>query len=278
VIAETGYFALLLALAVAAAQAVVPLIGARRGDAQLMDFARAAAQAQFGFIALAFACLTWAFVVSDFTVSLVVQSSHSAKPLLYKFSGVWGNHEGSMVLWVLILALFGAAIATFGDNLPPALRARVLAVQAMIGVAFLAFIVFTSNPFQRVFPPPADGNGLNPLLQDPGLAFHPPLLYLGAAMDARRVGSADSRHRPRQLVGVLRARLGRLVVLGPGRERLVHAVADRDCPAAFGNRRREARRAEELDRAARHPCLLAVTGRYVPGALGRAQLGACLRR
>jgi cytochrome c-type biogenesis protein CcmF len=179
VIAETGHFALLLALAVALAQAVVPLVGARRGDVQLMDFARAAAQAQFTFIALAFACLTWAFVVSDFTVSLVVQSSHSAKPLLYKFSGVWGNHEGSMVLWVLILALFGAAIATFGDNLPPALRARVLAVQAMIGVAFLAFIVFTSNPFQRVFPPPADGNGLNPLLQDPGLAFHPPLLYLG---------------------------------------------------------------------------------------------------
>jgi cytochrome c-type biogenesis protein CcmF len=179
VIAEAGHFALLLALAVALAQAIVPLVGAARGDSQLMDFARAAAQAQFGFIALAFACLTWAFVVSDFTVSLVVQSSHSAKPLLYKITGVWGNHEGSMVLWVLILALFGAAIAVFGENLPPALRARVLSVQAMIGVAFLAFIVFTSNPFQRVFPPPADGNGLNPLLQDPGLAFHPPLLYLG---------------------------------------------------------------------------------------------------
>jgi cytochrome c-type biogenesis protein CcmF len=179
VIAEAGHFALLLALAVALAQAIVPLAGAARGDVRLMDFARAAAQAQFAFIALAFGCLTWAFVVSDFTVSLVVQSSHSAKPLLYKLTGVWGNHEGSMVLWVLILALFGAAIATFGDNLPPALRARVLAVQAMIGVAFLAFIVFTSNPFLRVFPPPADGNGLNPLLQDPGLAFHPPLLYLG---------------------------------------------------------------------------------------------------
>jgi cytochrome c-type biogenesis protein CcmF len=178
-IAEAGHFALLLALAIALAQAVVPLIGASRGDASLMEFGRAAAQAQFGFIAVAFACLTWAFVVSDFTVSLVVQSSHSAKPLLYKISGVWGNHEGSMVLWVLILALFGAAIAVFGDNLPPSLRARVLSVQAMIGVAFLAFIVLTSNPFQRVFPPPPDGNGLNPILQDPGLAFHPPLLYLG---------------------------------------------------------------------------------------------------
>jgi cytochrome c-type biogenesis protein CcmF len=179
VIAEAGHFALLLALAIALAQAIVPLVGAQRGDVQLMDFARAAAQAQFGFIAVAFFCLTWAFVVSDFTVSLVVQSSHSLKPMLYKITGVWGNHEGSMVLWVLILALFGAAIAVFGDNLPPALRARVLSVQAMIGAAFLAFIIFTSNPFQRVFPPPADGNGLNPLLQDPGLAFHPPLLYLG---------------------------------------------------------------------------------------------------
>ena len=178
-IAEIGQFALLLALAVALAQAIVPLAGAARRDARLMDFARPAAFTQFGFVALAFACLTWAFVVSDFTVAAVVQNSHSAKPLLYKITGVWGNHEGSMVLWVLTLALFGAAIAAFGDNLPPGLRARVLAVQAMIGVAFLAFIVFTSNPFERIFPPPPDGNGLNPILQDPGLAFHPPLLYLG---------------------------------------------------------------------------------------------------
>ncbi len=178
-IAEIGHFALLLALAVALAQAVVPLAGAARGDARMMDFARSASFAQFGFVVLAFACLTWAFVVSDFTVAAVVQNSHSAKPLLYKITGVWGNHEGSMVLWVLTLALFGAAIAAFGGNLPPGLRARVLAVQAMIGVAFLAFIVFTSNPFERVFPPPPDGNGLNPLLQDPGLAFHPPLLYVG---------------------------------------------------------------------------------------------------
>ncbi|HEX6978007.1 MAG TPA: heme lyase CcmF/NrfE family subunit [Alphaproteobacteria bacterium] len=178
-IAEIGHFALLLALAVASVQAIVPLIGAARGDAQLMQLARPAAVAQFGFIATAFACLTWAFVVSDFTVAAVVANSHSAKPLLYKITGVWGNHEGSMVLWVLILALFGAAVALFGRNLPPALRARVLAVQGMIGVAFLAFIVFTSNPFLRVFPPPADGRDLNPLLQDPGLAFHPPLLYTG---------------------------------------------------------------------------------------------------
>src|SRR5262249_9909024 len=178
-IAEAGHFALLLALAIALAQAIVPLIGASRGDTALMDFGKAAAQAQFGFVAVAFFCLMWSFVVSDFTVSLVVQSSHSAKPLLYKISGVWGNHEGSMVLWVFILSLFGAAIAVFGENLPPSLRARVLSVQALIGVAFLMVIVLTSTPCQPVFPPPADGNGLNPILQDPGLAFHPPLLYLG---------------------------------------------------------------------------------------------------
>ena len=120
-----------------------------------------------------------AYVTSDFSVANVVANSHSAKPLLYKIAGVWGNHEGSMLLWALILALFGAAVALFGSNLPDALRARVLGVQALIGVGFLAFILFTSNPFERVSPAPPDGNGLNPLLQDPGLAFHPPMLYLG---------------------------------------------------------------------------------------------------
>jgi cytochrome c-type biogenesis protein CcmF len=178
-IAEIGHFALALALAVALVQSAVPLVGAERNDTRLMGVAGPAALAQFGFVALAFASLMHAYIVSDFSVLNVVQNSHSAKPLLYKITGVWGNHEGSMVLWVLILSLFGAAVAASGRNLPPALRARVLAVQAMIAVAFLAFILFTSNPFLRVDPPPADGAGLNPLLQDPGLAFHPPLLYLG---------------------------------------------------------------------------------------------------
>ena len=126
-----------------------------------------------------FAALTYAFVTSDFSVRLVVLNSHTDKPLLYKITGVWGNHEGSMLLWVMIVALFGAAVAWFGDNLPPTLRARVLSVQAMIGVAFLAFVLFTSNPFLRMGTPPFNGQDLNPLLQDPGLAFHPPFLYLG---------------------------------------------------------------------------------------------------
>jgi cytochrome c-type biogenesis protein CcmF len=178
-IPELGHFALVLALVIALVQAVVPLIGAWRGDASLVALARPAAAAQLLFIALAFAALTWCYVVSDFSVVNVASNSHSAKPMLYKVSGVWGNHEGSIVLWVLILALFGAAVAAFGANLPPSFRARVLAVQAMIAVGFLAFSLLTSNPFQRLDPAPADGNGLNPLLQDPGLAFHPPFLYLG---------------------------------------------------------------------------------------------------
>jgi cytochrome c-type biogenesis protein CcmF len=178
-IAEVGHYALALALVVALAQSVLPLIGAARGSLPLMRVGSSAALGQFAFVGLAFALLTQAYLVSDFTVSNVVANSHSAKPLLYKITGVWSNHEGSMVLWVLILALFGALVAARGGNLPPSLRARVLAIQGMIGAAFLAFILFTSNPFLRVFPPPADGNGMNPVLQDPGLAFHPPFLYLG---------------------------------------------------------------------------------------------------
>jgi len=178
-IPELGHYALALALLVAAFQSLVPLIGAARGDGALMASAAPAAQSQFILVAASFAALTYAYVTSDFTVANVAANSHSAKPLLYKVSGVWGNHEGSLLLWVLILTLFGAAVATFGANLPPALKARVLAVQGMIGLGFLAFMLFTSNPFLRLDPAPPDGRGLNPLLQDPGLAFHPPFLYLG---------------------------------------------------------------------------------------------------
>ena len=177
--AEFGHFALILAFAVSLFQMVVPLVGASKGWAGWVDSARPAAVAQFLLVGLSFAALTMAFVTSDFSVKLVYDNSHTAKPMLYKISGVWGNHEGSMLLWVLILALFGAMAAAFGDNLPPALRARVLAVQASIGAAFYAFIIFTSNPFLRLASPPFDGRDLNPLLQDPGLAFHPPFLYLG---------------------------------------------------------------------------------------------------
>src|SRR5262245_11985580 len=176
---EIGHYALILALLLSVTQAGVPLVGARLRDPALMSFAGHAAFAQFAFVALAFACLTYAFVTSDFSVEVVAANSHTAKPLLYKISGVWGNHEGSMLLWVLILSVFGAAVALAGSNLPDTLRANVLAVHGMVGLGFLAFIVFTSNPFARLHPPLQDGNGLNPILQDPGLAIHPPFLYLG---------------------------------------------------------------------------------------------------
>ncbi len=176
---ELGHYALVLALCVAAAQGTLPLLGARRGDAGMMELGRTAALAQCALVALAFAALVQAYVVSDFSVANVARNSHTAKPLLYKITGTWGNHEGSMLLWALILALFGAGVAAFSGNLPATLRARVLGIQGLIGLGFLAFILFTSNPFERLDPPPIDGDDLNPLLQDPGLAFHPPLLYLG---------------------------------------------------------------------------------------------------
>src|SRR5712664_1315370 len=178
-ITEIGHFSLVLALCIAVLQASLPLYGAARAEAALIAWARPAALAQFLFVAIAFFALMHAYAVSDFSLANVAANSNSIKPLLYKLTGVWSNHEGSMLLWVFILALFGAAVAAFSHNLPPQLRARVLAVQAMIGVGFLLFILLTSNPFLRLWPTPANGAGLNPILQDRGLAFHPPWLYLG---------------------------------------------------------------------------------------------------
>ncbi len=178
-IIEIGHFALILALFVALLQSVMPLLGAARARLGWMEMGRTAAVVQFGLCGIAMLALMHAYVTSDFSVLNVVENSHTDKPLLYKITGVWGNHEGSMLLWVFMLSLCGAAVAVFSDNLPPALRARVLAVQGMIGVGFLLFILLTSNPFLRSVPAPANGQGLNPVLQDPGLAFHPPFLYLG---------------------------------------------------------------------------------------------------
>jgi cytochrome c-type biogenesis protein CcmF len=178
-IAEIGHYALVLALGLAVIQAIAPIVGARTHDERLMAVAGPTAFAQLAFVTLAFAALTWCYVVSDFSVVNVYENSHSAKPMLYKITGVWGNHEGSMVLWVLILALFGALVALFGGNLPATLKANVLGVQSWIAAAFLAFILGTSNPFLRIANPPLEGRDLNPILQDIGLAVHPPLLYLG---------------------------------------------------------------------------------------------------
>ena len=178
-VTELGHFALICAFVVAIVGTIAPLIGAARKDASWMAIAAPAATLQLVCTAFSFAALTWAFVQSDFSLRLVTLNSHSAKPMIYKISGTWGNHEGSMLLWVLILTLFGALCAWFGGNIPPTLKARVLSVQSAIAVAFFAFIIFTSNPFLRLATPPFDGQDLNPLLQDPGLALHPPFLYLG---------------------------------------------------------------------------------------------------
>nr|WP_202050006.1 heme lyase CcmF/NrfE family subunit [Microvirga mediterraneensis] len=176
---EAGHFALALALGLSLIQFIVPLWGARANDPVLMAVAPTSALAVLACIGFSFLALTFAYLNSDFSVLNVVQNSHSAKPLIYKISGVWGNHEGSMLLWVLILALFGGVVALARNNIPLRLQANTLAVQASITIAFLLFILTTSNPFTRVIPAAPEGQDLNPLLQDPGLAIHPPLLYIG---------------------------------------------------------------------------------------------------
>ena len=178
-IVELGHFALVLALALSLVQSFVPLYGARVGDNRLMAVADSVATFAFLAVAASFAALTWAYVTSDFSVLNVVENSHTLKPLIYKISGVWGNHEGSMLLWVLILSLFSALVALFGRNLPASLKANVLSVQGLISSSFLLFILITSNPFLRLNNPPTEGQDLNPVLQDVGLAIHPPMLYLG---------------------------------------------------------------------------------------------------
>jgi cytochrome c-type biogenesis protein CcmF len=178
-IAELGHYALVLALVLALVQSVVPLFGVRTRDRVLMGVAEPTAIAQFGFIALSFGALVTCYVTSDFSVATVFENSHSAMPLIYKMTSAWGNHEGSMLLWVLILSVFGAMVALFANNLPDTLKATVLAVQSWIASAFLLFILVTSNPFMRIPEAPFEGRDLNPVLQDLGLAIHPPLLYVG---------------------------------------------------------------------------------------------------
>ena len=239
---ELAHFSLILAFAISIVQMIVPFVGAQKNWRNWMAIAEPAATAQVVLVGLSFAALTWAFVVSDFSVKLVYNNSHTDKPLLYKISGVWGNHEGSLLLWVLILVIFGACAAWFGGDLPERLRARVLAVQAAVSVAFYAFILFTSNPFERLAFAPLNGRDLNPLLQDPGLAFHPPFLYLGYVglsmtysfavaaliegkvdaawgrwvrpMDPRGLDVPNCGDRAWVLVGLLRVGLGRVLVLG----------------------------------------------------------------
>ncbi|TVQ35539.1 MAG: heme lyase CcmF/NrfE family subunit [Geminicoccaceae bacterium] len=178
-IPELAHLALVIAFGVALVQSTLPLAGAARNDAGLIGLASSAAWAQFVLLTFSFGALVHLYMVSDFSILNVYQNSHDSKPMLYKITGTWGNHEGSLLLWVWVLTLFGAALAAFGKSMPATFKARVLAVQGMVTVAFIAFTLFTSNPFERLDPAPLEGTGLNPLLQDPGLAFHPPMLYIG---------------------------------------------------------------------------------------------------
>lgn len=201
-IAELGHFALILAGFIAVLQAGLTMNGLIARDPAIHGFARAGAMAQFALIVASFACLTWLFAVSDFSVLVVAENSHSAKPFIYKLTGVWGNHEGSMLLWVLILTGYTAVLAWSADRIASRLISWTFAIQSGITAAFIAFLALTSNPFARLWPAPVDGNGLNPLLQDPGLASHPPFLYAGYvgfsitfafALAALIQGRADAR-------------------------------------------------------------------------------------
>jgi cytochrome c-type biogenesis protein CcmF len=220
-IVETGHFALVLALALAVVNAIVPLYGHYTRDSRLMAVAPSVALVGFGFVAYSFAALTYAHVVSDFSLVNVIENSASTKPLIYKITGVWGNHEGSMLLWVLILAIFSAAVAGASRGMPADLRSLVLCVQSWIASAFLLFILLTSDPFERIAQAPIEGQDLNPLLQDMGLAIHPPLLYLGyvgfsmtfsfaaAALIAGRIDAAWARFvRPWTLIAWIFLTLG----------------------------------------------------------------------
>ncbi len=277
-IPELGHLALILALCLALVQSSLPLVGAWRGDRQWMSLARPAAWGQFAFLAFAFGCLTWAFLRDDFSVAYVAGNSNSALPWYYKFSAVWGAHEGSLLLWALILGGWTFAVSIFSRQLPEVMLARVLAVMGMISTGFLLFLIITSNPFSRLLPQtPMDGNDLNPLLQDVGLIVHPPMLYMGyvgfsvafafaiAALLGGRLDAAWARwSRPWTLVAWAFLGIGivlgswwayyelgwGLVVLGSGGKRLLHALAGRHCTDPLAGGDREARRVQELDRAA----------------------------
>ena len=178
-IPEIGHFALILALCIAIVQGVVSIAGAQTGMRSWMELARPAAQAQFIFVAVAFGCLMYAFINNDFSVKYVASVSNSMLPVQYRIAAIWGGHEGSLLLWALLLAVWALAVSRFSRNLPLEMVSRVIGVMGLISVGFLLFMLFTSNPFDRLIPAAADGRDLNPLLQDPGLIIHPPLLYTG---------------------------------------------------------------------------------------------------
>ena len=305
-IPELGHYGLALAVVLAAAQAVLPLWGASTHDRRLMGAAPGLAIGQLMALGTSYLCLVWSAVSDDFSVLNIAENSNTLKPLLYKVTGTWGDHEGSILLWCLILTLCGGAVACFGRNLPLSLQARVLGILGAISAGFLLFALTVSDPFIRLWPPPLDGHDMNPLLQDPGLAFHPPVLYAGyvgfaipfafavAALLEGRVDATWARWvRPWTLASwclltggialgswwaYLRTGLGRLLVLGSGRKRLASAVADRNRAATLGDRGREARGVENLDGSSGNHDLLAKPVRHLHGAFGTTEFRPYIRQ
>jgi cytochrome c-type biogenesis protein CcmF len=179
VIPEIGHFSLILALLVALVLGIFPIVGAARGNAAWMGLAKPAARVQFILIAVAFVCLAYTFAIMDYSVTYVAANSNSKLPLQYRIAAVWGGHEGSLLLWAMILSVWTVAVSLFSKHLPDAMRARILGVMGLVSVGFLLFMLTVSNPFERLIPAALDGRDLNPLLQDPGMVFHPPMLYMG---------------------------------------------------------------------------------------------------
>ena len=287
-IPELGHYALVLALALGLIQAITPIVGARGNDAALMGLASSTSLMQFAFVGLAFLALIVCYVTSDFSVATVYENAHSTMPLIYKVTSAWGNHEGSMLLWVLILSFFGALVGVFGSNLPATLKAYALAVQSWIACAFYLFILFTSNPFSRLAQAPFEGRDLNPILQDIGLAIHPPLLYLGyvgfsiafsfaiAALIERRIDAAWGVCAA--VLGLLRTWMGWFLVLGSRGKCLVDAMAGWHGASAFRRGHGETQRTKDLDAVACHTRLLTFAHRYFSRAVGRAHIGAYVRQ
>jgi cytochrome c-type biogenesis protein CcmF len=178
-IPEVGHFALIIALCLALVQTIVPIVGAQTNTSQWIAVAKPAARGQFLFIVISYICLTYSFIKNDFSVLYVANNANTALPLQYKISAVWGAHEGSLLLWVLMLSIWTLAVTIFSRSLPNVMVARVVGVMGFVSVGFLLFTLITSNPFERIFPVPLEGKDLNPLLQDPGLVIHPPMLYMG---------------------------------------------------------------------------------------------------
>ena len=301
---ELGQFILILAFSVALIQAVVPAMGLLRGRREWMGLARPAAYIQFCLVLGSYGILTYSFIVHDFSVLYVANTSNSELPLIYRISGVWGAHEGSLLLWVLIHAGWTAILAAYSKRYPPDLSAGIISVMGCISVGFLSFTIFTSNPFVRLFPVPVDGADLNPLLQDPAMAIHPPMLYMGyvgfsvpfafaiMALVQGRLDTAWARWvRPwaltawlcltagitlGQLVGLLRAWLGRLVVLGPGRECVIHALVSRHCTHSLISSNGKASCTTKLDGAACHYQLFVEFIGHIPGTFRYPHVGPFL--